>query len=82
MRTLTLALFVTAGLAGSTAVAAPPADSKPLSEIVKMLEASGNVAYFKEIEWDDDGYWEMEYRDKQGREITIKVDPVSGLMRR
>jgi hypothetical protein len=81
-RTLAFALLLSAPLVSTTALAAPPANSKPLSEIVKMLEDTGNVAYFEEIEWDDDGYWEIEYKDKQGREIEIKVDPISGQVRR
>jgi hypothetical protein len=54
----------------------------PLSEILRTLEASGNIAYFDEIEWDDDGYWEIEYVRRDGGKTEIKVDPVTGQQRR
>lgn len=66
----------------SVAASAPPANSIPLSEIIRAFEESGDVAYFDEIEWDDDGYWEIEYRRIDGAKVEIKVDPVSGEPRR
>lgn len=48
-------------LAG-TAVAAPPPNAKPLSEILATLEQDKNFAYFKEVEWDEDGLWETASR--------------------
>jgi hypothetical protein len=62
--------------------APPPPNAMPLSEILRTLEASGNVAYFDEIEWDDDGYWEIEYVRRDGGKTEIKVDPVTGQQRR
>lgn len=64
------------------ALAAPPADARPLSEIVAGIEASGDVAWFEEVEWDDDGYWEIEYRRPDGAKVEIKVDPLTGAVRR
>ncbi len=58
--------------------AAPPAEALPLSEIIRMLEDSEKVAYFDEVEWDSDGYWQIEYYRPDGAEVEIKVDPVSG----
>lgn len=66
----------------SVAASAPPANSIPLSEIIRAFEESGDVAFFDEIEWDDDGYWEIEYRRIDGAKVEIKVDPVSGEPRR
>jgi hypothetical protein len=62
--------------------ASPPSNAKPLSEIIKALEDSGNVAYFDEIEWDDDGAWEIEYYRPDGSKVEVKIDPVSGEPRR
>lgn len=56
----------------------PPPNALPLSQIVRMLEDRLNPAYFHEIEWDDDGYWEVEYVDRRGTKVKIKVDPVTG----
>jgi hypothetical protein len=61
---------------------APPADAKPLSQILQTLEQQGNVAYFDEVDWDDDGYWEIEYVDRSGNRVEIRLDPVSGQARR
>lgn len=74
-----IALF---GFASSAAASGPPENAVPLSEVIRMFEESGDVAYFDEIEWDDDGYWEIEYRRGDGAKVEIKVDPVSGEPRR
>lgn len=73
-------LFATLILtAPSIAVAAPPPqNAKPLSEIIQALEAQGDVHYFDEIEWDDDGYWEIEYVRADGSKAKVRLDPVSG----
>lgn len=42
------------------------------------MEEQGDVAYFDEIEWDDDGYGEIEYYRTDGAKVEIKIDPVSG----
>lgn len=64
------------------ATAAPPSDALPLSEILRGLEQSGEVAYFDEIEWDNDGYWEIEYVRPDGAKVEVKIDPRSGEPRR
>ena len=61
---------------------APPPDALPLSQILQALEQQGDVAYFEDVDWDDDGYWEIEYVDRNGSEVEIEVDPVSGQARR
>jgi hypothetical protein len=77
------ALFVAAATFAQPAMAGPPpSNAKPLSEIIKSLEDSGNVTYFDEVEWDDDGYWEVQYYRPDGSKVEIKVDPVSGEPRR
>jgi uncharacterized membrane protein YkoI len=79
-KSLPLALIL--GLAASPALAdRPPADALPLSEIVQMIEAERDVAYFEEVEWDDDGHWEIEYIEPNGRKIEIEVDPRTGRVR-
>jgi hypothetical protein len=54
-------------LGGAPVLAAPPpSNAQPLSQIVQPLEQRLNPAYFDEIEWDEDGYWEVEYVDRNG----------------
>lgn len=55
----------------------PPANAMPLSEILAQIEAAGDVAHFEEVEWDDDGYWEVEYRRTDGARVELKLDPVT-----
>ena len=70
-------------LLGSPALAAPPpADAKPLSEIIRMIEEQGDVAYIDEVDWDDDGHWDIEYVRTGGGEVEVEIDPVSGQPRR
>ena len=69
-------------LAAPALAAQPPPNSKPLSQIIQMIEQGGEVAYFDEIEWDDDGYWEVEYFAKDGSKRKVRIDPVSGQIRR
>lgn len=57
----------------------PPADAQPLSQIIQTLEQQRGVAYFDEVEWDDDdGHWEIEYVTADGGTVEIQVDPVTG----
>ena len=57
--------------------APPPEGAMAVSEIIRSLEDGGDVAYFDEIEWDSDGYWEIEYYRVDGGKVEIKIDPVS-----
>lgn len=84
MKNVVMAACAAILLCGATATfaAPPPANAKPLSEIVSMVERQAGVAYIDEIDWDDDGYWEIEYVTTDGAERRIKVDPVSGQTRR
>ena len=82
---MTRALFAALALAGLTlpAIAAadtpPPANAQPLSRIIATVEGSAqNLAFIEDVSWDDDGYWEVEYRTTDGREVEIRVDPVTG----
>jgi uncharacterized membrane protein YkoI len=73
-----MAFVVLAGPAS----AAPPSNAKPLSEIIQAIEAQADVSYFSEIDWDDDGYWEIDYVRRDGAKVEIEVDPLTGAIRR
>ena len=75
-----------AGMAASTAARAdwfsdelPPANAKPLSEIIKAAEDKG-YKVISEVEFDD-GVWEIEAHQPDGKEVHVKVDPLSGAIR-
>lgn len=79
-----VAVMLAAGilLAGTSALAdVPPENARPLSQIVQDLEARGDFAHVDEIEWDDDGYWEIEYVTRERAKVKLKIDPVTGQSR-
>ena len=59
------------------AEAAPQTGSKPLTEILRPLEASSDFAYFEEIELEG-GKYKIEYFKKDGSKQKIEVDPLTG----
>lgn len=60
----------------------PPADAMPLSAIVSALETQYDIQFIDEIEWDDDGYWEVEFYTNDGAKVELELDPVTGESRR
>ncbi|MCC5999560.1 MAG: PepSY domain-containing protein [Pararhodobacter sp.] len=64
------------------AQSAPPDGAIPLSQIVSQIEAAEGFRFVDEIEWDDDGYWEIEYVTTDGQEIKVRIDPMTGAIRR
>lgn len=73
-----LVIAATFGLATPLlAQSAPPANALPLSRIIATVEANNNVRNFTEIEWDDDGYWEVKFRNDRGTPQRLRIDPVT-----
>jgi len=81
MTFLVLAMTGAAGAAqaGWFSDDSPPANAKPLSEIIKSVEDKGYKT-ITELEFDD-GVWEIEAHQPDGKEVHLKVDPVSGAIR-
>jgi hypothetical protein len=75
---VTLALSAAPALADRT----PPAEALPLSAIITALEARYDIRFIDEIDWDEDGYWEVELFTNDGAKIELKLDPVTGEPRR
>ena len=79
LRRIHVTLPIAIGLAIGSAQARepdriPPATARPLSEIVRVIEAEGHTV-IPEIAFDD-GVWNFRVY-KAGLEYEIKVDPVS-----
>ena len=55
-----------------------PSGAQPLSRILSTLEQGGDLAYFDEIDWEEKGYWKIEYISRDGKKLKIRVDPVTG----
>jgi hypothetical protein len=70
-------MMITA-MATTPALAQPAPGGVPLSEILATIEAEENFGYFDEVEWDSDGYWEVEYYRADGAKVEIDIDPMSG----
>lgn len=75
MRTMLAAILLTATSAG--AFAATPEGIK-LSEIIAKVEQNTDVQYVDEVDWNDRGYYEIEYFLKNGAKVEIKIDPKTG----
>lgn len=54
----------------------PPANAKPLSDIVRSVETR-NLGRIREVDYDDDGYWEVKVRGN-GVKSELHIDAVSG----
>lgn len=65
-------------LAPLPVLAAPPADSMPVSKILQGIEQRADFGYVKEVDWDDDGHYDIEYVTKDGAEVEIEVSPRTG----
>lgn len=65
-------------LAGPVLAAPPPANARSASDVMRMLEQRPDFGYLDEMEWDDDGYWQVEYRTRDGGKVELRIDPVSG----
>jgi hypothetical protein len=61
------------------AEAAPPVGSKPLTEILRPIEARSDFAYFEEVELEE-GKYKIEYFKKDGSKHKIEVDPLTGTL--
>jgi len=59
------------------ASAAAPEGQK-LSEIISKIEQTSDVSYVDEVDWNDRGYYEIEYFMKNGAKVEIKIDPKTG----
>jgi len=59
----------------------PPAGSLPLSQVIALIESREDVHWIDEVEWDDDGYWEIEYHSRDGRRRKVRIDPLTGAVR-
>ncbi len=81
MRATFFAIGAAGALLAAPALATPPAGALPLSEVLRVLETGGDLAHVEEVEWDDEGFWAIEYRNAAGAEVEVRMDPITGLPR-
>lgn len=56
----------------------PPENGLKLSEIVAKIEQRDQFRYIDEVDWDEDGYYEVTYYTSDKAKVEIKIDPVTG----
>lgn len=56
----------------------PPEKSLKLSEIITKIEQRDQFRYIDEIDWDEDGYYDVVYYTSDKAKVEIKIDPVTG----
>lgn len=79
---LVLPALAAVSYAGVAFASSPPTNALALSEIIGLVESQVSFKYIDEVNWDNDGYWEVEYIDDNGRKVEIKIDPVTGKIRK
>jgi hypothetical protein len=72
------ALIGTQAYAQTAASQTPPQNSKKLSQLIASVEQRDKFQYIKDIEWEDEGYYEVTYYTTDKAKVEIKLDPVSG----
>ncbi len=56
----------------------PPQSPLPLPHILALLEERYDIGFIDDVAWVDQGYWAVELVTRQGRELAVNVDPVTG----
>lgn len=56
----------------------PPQGSLKLSEIIAKIEKRDQFQYVSEIDWNEDGYYDITYRTNDKAKVEIKIDPKTG----
>jgi hypothetical protein len=71
-------LFSAHAYAQTSERAVPPQDGMKLSEIIAKIEARDKFQYIKEIDWDDEGYYQVDYYTTDKAKVEMKLNPVTG----
>jgi hypothetical protein len=72
------ALICGQAYAQASAPAVPPQKSMKLSQIIAQVEQRDKFQYVKDIEWEEEGYYEVTYYTTDKAKVEVKLDPVSG----
>lgn len=86
-RRLTLVFSIAASLCAGNAFAQdkpppiPPENALKLSEIIAKIETRDQFRYIDEIDWEEDGYYDVIYFTSDKAKVEIKIDAVTGMPR-
>ena len=64
--------------AQTSAPPVPPQNGMKLSQLIAKVEQRDKFQYVKEIEWEQEGYYDVTYYTTDKAKVEIKLDPVSG----
>jgi len=56
----------------------PPANSMKLSDLLAKVEKRDKFQYVSEVEWSQNGYYDVTYFTSDKAKVELNVDPVSG----
>jgi Peptidase propeptide and YPEB domain len=62
----------------TTASPVPPPNAKKLSEIIATVEKRDQFHYVSEIDWSEEGYYDITYFTSDKAKVEIKIDPMTG----
>jgi hypothetical protein len=65
-------------IAQETPVPAPPQNALKLSEILAKVEQRDGFRYIDELEWNEEGYWDVTYFTTDKAKVEMKFNPVTG----
>jgi hypothetical protein len=72
------ALICGQAYAQTTAPSNPPQKSMKLSQLIAQVEQRDKFQYVKDIEWEEEGYYDVIYYTTDKAKVEVKLDPVSG----
>jgi len=86
MKPTVAALSIVATLVSGAAFAQdrspiPPENAKKLSEILATVEQRNDFRYVSDVEWDEDGFYDIVYFTGDKAKVEIKIDAVTGQTR-
>lgn len=62
----------------ATTAPVPPPNAMKLSEIIAKVEQRDQFAFVSEVEWSEEGYYDITYFTSDKAKVEIKADPITG----
>lgn len=72
------AAFVASAASAQDRPPIPPENAMKLSQIITTIEQRNDFRYVSEVEWNDDGYYDVIYFTGDKAKVEIKIDAVTG----
>jgi hypothetical protein len=71
-------LYCSPALAQETPVPAPPQNAMKLSAILAKVEQRDDFRYVDDVEWNEEGYYDVTYFTTDKAKVEMKFNPVTG----